>query len=414
MQYPRILKSPNLTRVFGSWDGDAQNWQRKVNEVFGMAVALSVERANTTNQLTCSINPLEWQVLEELSNILRYSRSNWKYWTVELVEKTIPKLVKACIWKNMILSEQSYFRDVVNMHAEEGVELLSGLSDYFTLYSKDSKPSTRKHLVLKYLEAPYNEGDSRAILLRALRCVVTFRISKKPKSDLIFKFTPDLRISLWGKIFDKYLYEQLCLFVYLFRNREEAHFFLERRQQLINFVSSRLPDYHEDLAESIVGETFEYLIRRRDTYCQSPGEIWIDTSLDTFFIGNILSSKRIQRFWDKKRRIEGGGTSGTDLSDLPDEDPFSDNVSVRSKKTEPTDSYYSYGESSGERDRLLREYIGQLDPMCRSYLLSEFFGVDQKEKGQLDTKQFSTIEKPCLKKIRNLLISNGYYDLFVK
>jgi len=411
MQYPRILKSPNLTRVFESWDGDAQKWQRKVNEVFGMAVALNVERANTANQLTCSINPLEWQVLEELSNILKYSRSNWKYWTVELVEKTIPKLVKACIWKNMILLEQSYFRDVVNQHAEEGVELLSGLSDYFTLYSKDSKPSTRKHLVLKYLEAPYNEGDSRAILLRALRCAVTFRISKKPKSDLIFKFTPDLRISLWGKVIDKYLYEQLCLYVYLFRNREEAHFFLERRQQLINFVSSRLPDHHEDLAESIVGETFEYLIRRRDTYCQSPGDIWIDTSLDTFFIGNILSSKRIQRFWDKKRRIDGGSASEDDLSE---EDPFDDNVSVKPRKTRPADPSYSPGESSGERDRLLREYIGKLDPMCRSYFLSEFFGLDQKEKGQLDTKQFSAIEKPCFKKIRTLLISNGYYDLFIK
>lgn len=411
MQYPRILKSPNLTRVFGSWDGDAQNWQKKVNEVFGMVIGLNVERAETTNLLTCSINPLEWQVLEELSNILRYSRSNWKYWTVELVEKTIPKLVEACIWKNAILSEQSYLRDVVNAHAAEGVELLAGLSDYFTLYSKDPKPSTRKHLVSRYLEAPYNEGDSKAVLLRALRCFVTFRISKKPKSELIFKFTPDLRISLLGKTFDKYLYEQLCLFVYLFRNSEEAHFFLERRQQLINFVSSRLPDHHEDLAESIVGETFEYLIRRRDTYCQSPDQIWIDTSLDTFFIGNILSSKRIQRFWDKKRRIEGTGTSERDLSD---EDLFIDDVTVKPRKTEPTEPYHYSGESTSERDRLLRESIDKLDPLCRSYLLSEFFGLDQPKKGHLDTKQFSAIEKPCLKKIRNLLISNGYYDLFIK
>lgn len=411
MQYPRILKSPNLTRVFGSWDGDAQSWQKRVNEVFGMAIALNVERAGTTSLLTCSIDPLEWQVLEELSNILRSSRTNWKYWTVELVEKTIPKLVKACIWKNSILSEQSYLRDVVNAHAAEGVELLSGLSDYFTLYSKDPKPSTRKHLVSKYLEAPYTEGDSKAVLLRALRCFVTLRISRKPKSDLIFKFTPDLRISLLGKTFDKYLYEQLCLFVYLFRNSEEAHFFLERRQQLINFVSSRLPDRHEDLAESIVGETFEYLIRRRDTYCQSPDQIWIDTSLDTFFIGNILSSKRIQRFWDKKRRMEGGTTPERDFSD---EDLLMDDVTARPRKKEPVDDYYYASASTGERDRLLREYIDKLDPLCRSYLLSEFFGLDLPQNGQLDTKHFSAIEKPCLKKIRSLLVSNGYYDLFIK
>ncbi len=376
-----------------------------------MAIALNVERAGTTSLLTCSIDPLEWQVLEELSNILRSSRTNWKYWTVELVEKTIPKLVKACIWKNSILSEQSYLRDVVNAHAAEGVELLSGLSDYFTLYSKDPKPSTRKHLVSKYLEAPYTEGDSKAVLLRALRCFVTLRISRKPKSDLIFKFTPDLRISLLGKTFDKYLYEQLCLFVYLFRNSEEAHFFLERRQQLINFVSSRLPDRHEDLAESIVGETFEYLIRRRDTYCQSPDQIWIDTSLDTFFIGNILSSKRIQRFWDKKRRMEGGTTPERDFSD---EDLLMDDVTARPRKKEPVDDYYYASASTGERDRLLREYIDKLDPLCRSYLLSEFFGLDLPQNGQLDTKHFSAIEKPCLKKIRSLLVSNGYYDLFIK
>lgn len=413
MQYPRIFKSPSLTRVFGSWQGsDVQTWQERVNEIFGMAVSLSVERTAVTGNSACTINPLEWQVLEELSNILRCSRSNWKYWTVELVEKTIPKLVKACIWKNEILSEQAYYRDVVNRYATEGLDFLTGLSDYFTMYANDQKPSTRRHLVSKYLEAPYMEGDSRAVLIRALRCFVTYRINKKPKSELIFKFGPDLSISLWGRVFDKYLYEQLCLYIYLFRNSEEAHFFLERRQQLINFVSARLPDHHDDLAEVIVGETFDYLIKRRNFYSELPDEIWIDTSLDTFFIGNILSSKRIQRFWEKKRRA--GGCGGSD-NDLFGEDSCEDTVSVKPRKKTVQDSEYAHPSSSGsEKSRLLRHYIDKLDPMCRSYFQWEFFGVDLKEKGQLDTRQFSAIEKPCMKKLRDLLLDSGYYDLFVK
>jgi hypothetical protein len=412
MQYPRILKSPNLTRVFGSWqENEGNTWQERVSEVFGMTISLNVEKTYSGEAATCTINPLEWQVLEELSNILRNSRSNWKYWTVELVEKAIPKLVKACVWKNGILSEQTYLRDVVNEYAETGVELLSGLSEYFDRYSRDGRPSTRKHLVRKYLEAPYMDGDSTAILKRALRCFVTLRINRKLRGELIFKFCPDLTLSLRSQTFDKYLYEQLCLYIYLFRNAEEAHFFLERRQQLINFTSARLPDDHEDLAETIVGETFDYLIKRRNCYNKMPENVWIDTSLDTYFIGNILSSKRIQRFWEKRRRIEDANNwSDHDLS----EDFNDDNISVKPKRTDASAGKQKYATGDSERDRLLRRYIDQLSPVCKSYFLWEFFGISPAKDSQIDTRQGSSMEKPCLKNIRDLLVSNGYYDLFVK
>lgn len=411
MQYPRIVKSPSLTRVFGSWkEGNSQFWLERVNEVFGTAISVNVEGAFPESIAVCRVNPLEWQVLEELGNILICSRNNWKYWTVELVEKTIPKLVEACIWKNEILSEQSYYRDVVNNYAVRGLEILTGLSDYLTLYSNDRKPSTRRTLVRKYLEPPYTGGDSRAVLIRALRCFITFRISRKPKSELVFKFGPDLRLSLWGRTFNKYLYEQLCLYIYLFKNQEEAHFFIEHRQQLINFVSARLPDYHEDLAEVIVGETFDYLIKRRNCYSESQENIWIDTGLDTYFIGNILSSKRIQRFWEKKRKFETQNSSETvgTVEGSPE-----DRVSVKPKKSEKSEGY-SLSPAFSERDRLLRHYIDQLEPACKSYFYWEFFGIQSENSEQLKLKELDGISTPCLAKIKTLLIDNGYYDLFIK
>jgi hypothetical protein len=413
MQYPRIPKSPSLTQVFGSCKlEDSRLWHERVNEIFGGTIATSVELVISPSPLsTCSINPLEWQVLEELSNMLRCSRSNWKFWTLELIQKAIPKLVKACIWKNNILSENAYYRDVVKRYADEGFEILGGLPEYLTLFSNDKKPSTRRHLVNKYLEAPYMDGDSKAILTRALRCFITYRISKKPKTELTFKFCPDLSLSLWGKYFDKYLYEQLCLFIYLFRNPEEAHFFLERKQQLVNFVAGRLPENHADLAEVIVGETFDYLIKRRNTYCQTPDEVWMDTSLDTFFIGNILSSKRIQRFREKQKRLESSCSSSDPLEgEYPSDDA---NTSVKPKFHNTTPLSQTQAIDS-EKGRLLRFYINKLDATCKSYFQWEFFGVSITDKSGLNARQLDAVEKPCIKKIRGVLLNNGYYDLFVK
>lgn len=412
MQYPRILKSPNLTRVFGpSRDVDSTLWQERVNTIFGMTIALNVEKLSDQNPSGCCINPLEWQVLDELSNMLRCSRSNWKYWTVELVEKAIPKLVKACIWKNDILSENAYYRDVVHRYATDGFGLLPGLSEYLALFANDAKQSTRRHLVNKYLEAPYTDHDSQAILTRALRCFITYRISRKPKAELIFKFCPDLTLSIWGKFFDKYLYEQLCLFIYLFRNPEEAHFFLERKQQLINFVSARLPTHHEDQAEVIVGETFDYLIRRRNSYNQTPDKIWMDTSLDTFFIGNILGSKRIQRFREKQRRLEGTPDPSCDYDGQCEEDQ---GVTVKPKQSYNSLPSQASSSVDSEKGRLLRYYINKLDPVCKSYFLWEFFGIAPKETDSLGAKQLNSVDKPCIKKIKTLLLQNGYYDLFIK
>lgn len=411
MRYPRILKSPSLTSVFNTeHPHEGYLWQQRVNEIFGAKIALHVESATSTHFSSCVINPLEKTVLEELSNILQHSKSSWKFWTVELVEKTIPKLVRACIWKNDILSESTYYRDTVAKHAAEGIEILSGLPEYFMTFANDSKKSTRSHLVNKYLEAPYSEGDSKAIIIRALRCFVTYRINKKNKSELLFKFCPDLSLSIRAKFIDKYLYEQLCLYIYLFRNPEEAHFFLERRQQLVNFVSARLPNNHEEIAEVIVGETFDYLIKRRNTYNRQPDEIWMDTSLDTFFIGNILSSKRIQRFREKHRKIEGQFTNEEEYGEYEQD---LDNISVRPKQLSPALPAHTSSKSD-EKGRLLRQYIEKLDPTCKSYFQWEFFGMDPKEKKELHNTQLDTVEKPCLKKIKNILLNNGYYDLFVK
>ncbi|GAA4439285.1 hypothetical protein GCM10023091_21240 [Ravibacter arvi] len=414
MQYPRIFKSPNLTRVFGAWqEEDLKYWHHRVGEIFGRTISVCVE-ATDENELPagCRINPLEWQVLDELCNILRCSRSSWRFWTVELVEKAIPDLVKACIWKNAILQEPTYYRDVVNRYAEEGLGFLKGLTDYFTRYSQDQKASTRRHLVNRYLAAPYTDGDAHAILIRALRCFVTLRVNRKSKQEYLFRFTPDLRLSLWGRVFDKYLYEQLCLYIYLFRNQEEAHFFLERRQQLVNFVSTRLPPNHEDLAEVIVGETFDYLIKRRNAYSKVPDEIWIDTGLDTFFIGNILSSKRIQRFWGKRKRMD----EQFDEEECCGQDSqYDDDVSVRPKKSAAVSQTRDFSSSgNSERNRLLRYYVNKLEPACRSYFQWEFFGIQTDGKEAFETLRMNDIEKPCLKKLRDILIENGYYDLFVK
>lgn len=411
MQYPRIVKTPSLTQVFAdSQRWNSQNWIARVNEVFGGTISKHVLFAFPDRHHICTVNPVECQVLEELTNILNTSRNYWKFWTVELVEKAIPNLVNACIWRNNILTEQSYFRDIVHRYAEEGLELLEGLSDYLLLYSNDRKPSTRKALVRKYLEPPFQEGDARAVLIRALRCFITYRISKKPKGELVFKFTPDLRLSLWGRTINKYLYEQLCLFIYLFRNPEEAHFFIEHRQQLINFVAARLPEGHLDLAEVIVGETFDYLIRRRDCYSENQDSIWIDTSLDTYFIGNILASKRIQRFWEKRRRLEA--YHNQEDADGVD-DYLDDRITARPKFHEVTERYEPISLPS-ERDRLLRKYISKLDTTCKTYFNWEYFGSRTECGEPLNQTDLRTISSPCLAKLKDLLVTSGYYDLFVK
>ena len=409
MQYPRIVKSLNLNRVFENLPyRSADHWLACVNQVFGAAVAAHVDNVTPKNLSTCTINPLEWQVMEELGNILNASKNYWKFWTVELIERAIPKLVQACIWKNNILSEHSYLRDTVNRYATDGLEILSGLSDYLLLYSNDKKPSTRKALVTKYLEPPYQDGDARAILIRALRCFVTYRISKKTKSELLFKFTPDLRISLWGRTINKYLYEQLCLYIYLFRNPQEGHFFIEHRQQLINFVSARLPDDHQDLAEVIVGETFDYLIKRRNCYCATQDTVWIDTSLDTYFIGHILSSKRIQRFWEKRRKLEASRNIYGSEEDYPE-----DWITVRPKYRETYEHSVQAAEPN-ERAKLLKYYINRLDMPCKTYFQWEYFGNRTVKGAPLKQTEISTISTPCLTKLKTLLVNSGYYDLFVK
>lgn len=258
----------------------------RIKEVFGKVIA---ETIMTLHLPVIDQDDLNQDTLAELNSLLMSRFEDWDLLKESDVKSFVPDLVKAVHWK-LRVKGYVYTSEATEVLARDGMKFLTALQSVPEGFLQDKQATMRKLLVQKYIE---NTSDSEVVMIRTLRCLVTSLRHKERIRETIFIWNKNYQLGLKDYILEVYLYEQLALYAYLFKDEKRAFFLEEIRISLGKYVKNLISGPDRDMiAKDIVQDIFVAFLDKKDLYTKSNKPFFIDTRL-TYYFKKLERDKKI-------------------------------------------------------------------------------------------------------------------------
>lgn len=258
----------------------------RVKEVFGKVVA---ETIIAMNLAIIDQDDLNQDTLAELNLLLISRFEDWDLLKESDVKSFIPDLVKAVHWK-LRVKGYVYTSEATEILAREGMKFLPALESVLEGFLKDRQLTMRKLMVQNYIKSA---SDSEEVMVRTLRCLVTSLRHKERIRETIFIWNNNYQLGLKDYILEVYLYEQLALYTYLFKDEKRALFLEEIRISLGKYVKNLVSGRDRDMiVKDIVQDIFVAFLDKKELYAKSHKQFFIDTRL-TYYFKKLERDKKI-------------------------------------------------------------------------------------------------------------------------
>ena len=268
----------------------------RVKEVFGKVVA---ETIIAMNLAIIDQDDLNQDTMAELNLLLMSRFEDWDLLKESDVKSFIPDLVKAVHWK-LRVKGYVYTSEATEILAREGMKFLPALESVLEGFLKDRQLTMRKSMVQNYIKSA---SDSEEVMVRTLRCLVTSLRHKERIRETIFIWNNNYQLGLKDYILEVYLYEQLALYTYLFKDEKRALFLEEIRISLGKYVKNLVSGRDRDMiVKDIVQDIFVAFLDKKELYAKSHKPFFIDTRL-TYYFKKLERDKKIIHTYRNKNFV---------------------------------------------------------------------------------------------------------------
>ncbi|CAG5009225.1 hypothetical protein DYBT9275_04449 [Dyadobacter sp. CECT 9275] len=293
MKLPWNSSSKNLIQLFQATEKPTVNQMVSlISEFFGKAVSGEVRQMGIDSRDHELL--LYRETMTELAALLRNQYHLWENWTRKEVDRRIPDIVTATDWKLRIPGYR-YSREETGTLGKQGMAIIRALPESLSVCLKDRKETVRKTLVRKYAT---KTEDAQAVSERTLRCVITLKRHQGWGKNTIFTWSKDRELNLKYTLVETYLYEQLALYSFVFKEDNRAVFMEDIRYKLKQYLINKLSSHHQraEIAEEIIQEILISFFDKKAGYAAHPEKFYVDTRLHTYFIKLIKDSRKLRKY----------------------------------------------------------------------------------------------------------------------
>lgn len=271
-------------------------FMRQVYQFFGKALGRPVTVASQLSQL--DETTLRQTTLIELCNLIRKLADQDTPFFLKSADKVVTQLLEACVWKvlsrKLILADRMAIGRAAEMAKKDWKQ---GILNWLT-------PSLGwgKQQYIGRLLTDLTPADREAIAYRTIRAVVAMSARSQKPLFLLHQ----QQIVLDVNIARPYLLDQIPLYVYLFKNKNEVLFLTEALAKLKRWVIGQLernPTVVEPEAKAaeMMSRIQEAFLRKYDDQRNPQKLFYLDASLTTYLSSFLHTDKSIEKALDEQR-----------------------------------------------------------------------------------------------------------------
>lgn len=179
-------------------------------------------------------------------------------------------------------------------HAHEAVWIKDNIAAFIRIYKNRIRTKTG-------INEDLIDTVSESVIYRTARVIIN--TLKKDLKKLIFSFGSG-KIIINHRFIEEYFIEQLQLYVYLFKNKERAHFIMDAlvkvKSWALKDIRSKTGDSYtnEELipyVEDIISSTLVDFLKKYEKQSQNEDAFFLDSSFSTYLIGFIIQANMINK-----------------------------------------------------------------------------------------------------------------------